>query len=120
MGLTLLLGAESPDARLVPMTNARGQSNAAFERGLLRLRLRPHDNGLPPGMLAASSVLQSERVTGQRLSGAGWRIILLASLGGTLEFYDFVSPGRAGAVLNDGLDTRSVGWRFGDGLGDCR
>jgi len=25
-----------------------------------------------------------------RISGAGWRIVLLASLGGTLEFYDFV------------------------------
>ena len=28
--------------------------------------------------------------TGQRISAAGWRIVLLASLGGTLEFYDFV------------------------------
>ena len=25
-----------------------------------------------------------------RISPAGWRIVLLASLGGTLEFYDFV------------------------------
>ena len=25
-----------------------------------------------------------------RISAAGWRIVLLASLGGTLEFYDFV------------------------------
>jgi hypothetical protein len=29
-------------------------------------------------------------MTEERLSGAGWRIVLLASLGGTLEFYDFV------------------------------
>src|SRR5436190_467462 len=26
----------------------------------------------------------------RRISAAGWRIVLLASLGGTLEFYDFV------------------------------
>ena len=25
-----------------------------------------------------------------RITAAGWRIVLLASLGGTLEFYDFV------------------------------
>ena len=25
-----------------------------------------------------------------RITPAGWRIVLLASLGGTLEFYDFV------------------------------
>jgi MFS family permease len=29
-------------------------------------------------------------VTRDRISAAGWRIVLLASLGGTLEFYDFV------------------------------
>jgi MFS family permease len=28
--------------------------------------------------------------TGERLSAAGWRVVLLASLGGALEFYDFV------------------------------
>jgi MFS family permease len=32
----------------------------------------------------------SGSVSGDRLSGAGWRIVLPASLGGTLEFYDFV------------------------------
>jgi MFS family permease len=29
-------------------------------------------------------------VSGDRITAAGWRIVLLASLGGTLEFYDFV------------------------------
>src|SRR5262245_23324674 len=28
--------------------------------------------------------------TSDRITGAGWKIVLLASLGGTLEFYDFV------------------------------
>jgi MFS family permease len=32
----------------------------------------------------------SDIAAADRLSGAGWRIVLLASLGGTLEFYDFV------------------------------
>src|SRR5579864_6807899 len=29
-------------------------------------------------------------VPSDRMSAAGWRIVILASLGGTLEFYDFV------------------------------
>ena len=32
----------------------------------------------------------SDTVPTGRMSAAGWRIVLLASLGGTLEFYDFV------------------------------
>lgn len=32
----------------------------------------------------------SPQASRDRLSAAGWRIVLLASLGGTLEFYDFV------------------------------
>src|SRR5918996_5444279 len=32
----------------------------------------------------------SETVPTGRMTAAGWRIVLLASLGGTLEFYDFV------------------------------
>ena len=36
-----------------------------------------------------------------RLGAAGWRIVLLASLGGTLEFYDFVIFGVfAGDIAN--------------------
>jgi MFS transporter, MHS family, proline/betaine transporter len=30
------------------------------------------------------------RIAADRITAAGWRIVLLASLGGTLEFYDFV------------------------------
>jgi MFS family permease len=38
----------------------------------------------------AAPASQSRGATRDRITGAGWRIVLLASLGGTLEFYDFV------------------------------
>ena len=41
--------------------------------------MRAHEHGV-----------SRQRAAARRLSGAGWRIVLLASLGGTLEFYDFV------------------------------
>jgi MHS family proline/betaine transporter-like MFS transporter len=41
-----------------------------------------------PSTLQSSSVPQTAAQS--RIGAAGWRIVLLASLGGTLEFYDFV------------------------------
>jgi MFS transporter, MHS family, proline/betaine transporter len=38
----------------------------------------------------AQSALSDSARTADRIDSAGWRIVLLASLGGTLEFYDFV------------------------------
>src|SRR6185436_1074577 len=38
-----------------------------------------------------------------RISAAGWRIVLLASLGGTLEFYDFVIFGVFAKDIADAL-----------------
>src|SRR5918994_3079671 len=38
----------------------------------------------------AQSALSNSGGTADRIDSAGWRIVLLASLGGTLEFYDFV------------------------------
>src|SRR5918994_1975801 len=38
----------------------------------------------------AQSALSGSARTSDRIDRAGWRIVLLASLGGTLEFYDFV------------------------------
>src|SRR5918994_7790401 len=38
----------------------------------------------------AQSALSNSAPTAERIDAAGWRIVLLASLGGTLEFYDFV------------------------------
>jgi MHS family proline/betaine transporter-like MFS transporter len=39
----------------------------------------------------------------QRISAAGWRIVLLASLGGTLEFYDFVIFGVFAKDIADAI-----------------
>src|SRR5436190_5656370 len=39
----------------------------------------------------------------RRISAAGWRIVLLASLGGTLEFYDFVIFGIFAKDIADGV-----------------
>lgn len=41
-------------------------------------------------MATSQSASVSPHSTGDRITGAGWKIVLLASLGGTLEFYDFV------------------------------
>jgi MHS family proline/betaine transporter-like MFS transporter len=41
--------------------------------------------------------------TAQRISAAGWRIVLLASLGGTLEFYDFVIFGVFAKDIADAI-----------------
>jgi len=41
--------------------------------------------------MSSASTLESTHAEGaDRITAAGWRIVLLASLGGTLEFYDFV------------------------------
>ena len=37
------------------------------------------------------------------ISAAGWRIVLLASLGGTLEFYDFVIFGIFAKDIADAI-----------------
>src|SRR6185295_18199590 len=39
----------------------------------------------------------------ERISAAGWRIVLLASLGGTLEFYDFVIFGIFAKDIADAI-----------------
>src|SRR5262245_34247115 len=41
-------------------------------------------------MASTGTVSAARPGGGDRISAAGWRIVLLASLGGTLEFYDFV------------------------------
>ncbi|MBI4475785.1 MAG: MFS transporter, partial [Acidobacteria bacterium] len=38
-----------------------------------------------------------------RMTAAGWRIVLLASLGGTLEFYDFVIFGVFAKDIADAI-----------------
>ena len=43
-----------------------------------------------------------------RISAAGWRIVLLASLGGTLEFYDFVIFGIFAKDIADAIFPNSI------------
>ena len=46
-----------------------------------------------------------------RITAAGWKIVLLASLGGTLEFYDFVIFGVfARDIADGGLSARPIRW----------
>ena len=45
----------------------------------------------------------SETVPADRITAAGWRIVLLASLGGTLEFYDFVIFGIFARDIADAI-----------------
>jgi MFS transporter, MHS family, proline/betaine transporter len=47
---------------------------------------------LPPSLtiVAGMQTDPPSSLNPRRISAAGWRIVLLASLGGTLEFYDFV------------------------------
>jgi len=51
------------------------------------------------GTLANPSIPQPR----ERISAAGWRIVLLASLGGTLEFYDFVIFGIFAKDIADAI-----------------
>ena len=65
--------------RAVPAEVLRGRS--------VRGRARDQDEG-GSGHAEGEGALTD--ATASRIGAAGWRIVLLASLGGTLEFYDFV------------------------------
>ena len=54
-------------------------------------------------MAHPSSVPRSGIETADRLSAGGWRIVILASLGGTLEFYDFVIFGVFAKDIADAI-----------------
>src|SRR6478736_7769754 len=45
----------------------------------------------------------ADHMTNDRITAAGWKIVLLASLGGTLEFYDFVIFGIFARDIADAL-----------------
>src|SRR5919109_2538955 len=51
----------------------------------------------------ASPATKPSAESASRLSAAGWRIVLLASLGGTLEFYDFVIFGVFAKDIADAI-----------------
>ena len=49
------------------------------------------------------SVADPRSASRDRITAGGWRIILLASLGGTLEFYDFVIFGIFARDIADAI-----------------
>jgi MHS family proline/betaine transporter-like MFS transporter len=55
-----------------------------------------------------SFVVHNAPVTSDHISRAGWRIVLLASLGGTLEFYDFVIFGVFAKDIADAIFPNST------------
>jgi hypothetical protein len=56
----------------------------------------------------ARFVVHNAPVTRDHISRAGWRIVLLASLGGTLEFYDFVIFGVFAKDIADAIFPNST------------
>src|SRR3954463_9840477 len=55
-----------------------------------------------------SHIGAAPRSGGARMTRAGWRIVLLASLGGTLEFYDFVVFGIFAKDIADAIFPNQV------------
>ena len=73
-----------------------------------RLHAGPGSSTLPPSHCGhVNRIPQTEALptsaTRGRITAAGWRIVLLASLGGTLEFYDFVIFGVFARDIADAL-----------------
>ena len=54
-------------------------------------------------MAFTSSIPRANGAAADRLSAASWRIVILASLGGTLEFYDFVIFGVFAKDIADAI-----------------
>src|SRR5262245_48784829 len=56
-----------------------------------------------PSVPATRGSLPTDVANNESISAAGWRIVLLASLGGTLEFYDFVIFGVFAKDIADAI-----------------
>src|SRR5262249_41559588 len=61
---------------------------------------------MTPGTRVADTV--PDPLDAAHISAAGWRIVLLASLGGTLEFYDFVIFGIFAKDIADAIFPNQV------------
>src|SRR5213080_106210 len=59
-------------------------------------------------MKSGTPAVADAALTTRRIGAAGWRIVLLASLGGTLEFYDFVIFGIFAKDIADAVFPNST------------
>src|SRR5436189_4745016 len=68
-----------------------------------RPRIHPYNLPMNAGRRQVSTAATTASPDSRRISAAGWRIVLLASLGGTLEFYDFVIFGIFAKDIADAI-----------------
>jgi len=70
---------------------------------LRRTRIHPYNLPMNAGRRQVSTAATTASPDSKRISAAGWRIVLLASLGGSLEFYDFVIFGIFAKDIADAI-----------------
>ena len=68
-----------------------------------RPRIHPYNLPMNAGRRQVSTAATTASPDSKRISAAGWRIVLLASLGGSLEFYDFVIFGIFAKDIADAI-----------------
>src|SRR5436189_1604677 len=73
-----------------------------------RPRIHPYNLPMNAGRRQVSTAATTASPDSKRISAAGWRIVLLASLGGTLEFYDFVVFGIFAKDIADAIFPNQV------------
>src|SRR5438046_6101552 len=75
---------------------------------LRRTRIHPYNLPMNAGRRQLSTAATTASPDSKRITAAGWRIVLLASLGGTLEFYDFVIFGIFAKDIADAVFPNST------------
>src|SRR5437867_10083203 len=70
---------------------------------LRRARIHPYNLPMNAGRRQVSAAATTASPHSQPIGAAGWRIVLLASLGGSLEFYDFVIFGIFAKDIADAI-----------------
>src|SRR5881396_2883451 len=68
-----------------------------------RPRIHPYNLPMNAGRRQVSTAATTASPDSKRISAAGWRIVVLASLGGALEFYDFVVFGIFAKDIADAI-----------------
>src|SRR5205809_1159681 len=68
-----------------------------------RARIHPYNLPMNAGRRQVSAAATTASPHSKRIGAAGWRIVLLASLGGSIEFYDFVIFGIFAKDIADAI-----------------